>query len=81
MGMDSVLFHLEVPCALSCALFYNSLLDSVLTWLHPVLLQLLFCLKDSLCFSSREDGSRMYSYLKLGTNEGLEDGLRLFDIL
>lgn len=40
-----------------------------------------FCLKDSLCFSSREDGSRVYSYLKLGINEGLEDVLRPFDIL
>ena len=40
-----------------------------------------FCLKDSLCFGSREDGSRVYCYLKLGINEGLEDVLRPFDIL
>lgn len=81
--MDSVLFHLEVPLwsqLCTCSIF-NSIPDSLLAWLHPVQLQLLFCLKDSLCFSSREDGSRVYSYLKLGINEGLEDVLKPFDIL
>lgn len=52
IGMDSVLFHLEVPLwsrLCTCSIF-NSILDSVLAWLHPVQLQLLSVLR-TVCVS------------------------------
>lgn len=64
-----------VPVHLFCL---NSVLVSLLAWLHPAHLQLLLCLKDGLCFSSRGDGSRMHSYLKYGISEELGDCVEAF---